>query len=57
VISTLRPTGKVRFGSAIVDCVAEGAFIKKGADVTITQLHGNRVVVRVVGGQKAEDRR
>jgi membrane-bound serine protease (ClpP class) len=48
VISTLRPTGKVKFGDAIVDVVAEGDFINKGIKVKITGIHGNRVVVKAV---------
>jgi membrane-bound serine protease (ClpP class) len=46
VISTLRPTGKVRFGDAIVDVVAEGDFIDKGAKVEIIEIHGNKVIVK-----------
>ena len=48
VISTLRPTGKVKFGDAIVDVVAEGDFINKGVQVKIIYIHGNRVVVKAV---------
>ena len=48
VISTLRPTGKVKFGDAIVDVVAEGDFINKGIQVKVTGIHGNRVVVKAV---------
>jgi membrane-bound serine protease (ClpP class) len=48
VISTLRPTGKARFGDAIVDVVAEGDFINIGTQVKITEVHGNRVVVKAV---------
>ncbi|MBN1974511.1 MAG: hypothetical protein JW787_12805 [Sedimentisphaerales bacterium] len=48
VISTLRPTGKVKFGDAIVDVVAEGDFVNIGTSVEITGIHGNRVVVKVV---------
>ena len=46
VISTLRPTGKARFGDAIVDVVAEGEFIDKGTGVEIIEIHGNKVVVK-----------
>jgi membrane-bound serine protease (ClpP class) len=51
VLSTLRPTGRVRFGDAIVDVVAEAEFVEKGAKVEIIEIHGNRVVVRAVEGQ------
>jgi membrane-bound serine protease (ClpP class) len=46
VISTLRPTGKARFGDAIVDVVAEGDFLNIGTKVKIIEIHGNRVVVK-----------
>lgn len=45
-ISRLRPAGKARFGDAVVDVVAEGAFIDKGVKVEIIAIYGNRVVVR-----------
>ena len=48
VISTLRPTGKARFGDAIVDVVAEGDFLNIGTKVKIIAIHGNRVVVKAV---------
>lgn len=48
VVSTLRPTGKVKFGDAIVDVVAEGDFVNIATKVAITEIHGNRVVVKVV---------
>lgn len=44
-VSALRPAGKVKFGSSIVDVVADGAFIEKGANVRVLDVHGNRVVV------------
>ncbi len=48
VISTLRPTGKAKFGDAIVDVVAEGDFVNKGTKVEIIRIHGNRVVVKAI---------
>ena len=48
VVSTLRPTGKARFGNAIVDVVAEARFLDKGTKVEIIEIHGNRVVVKAV---------
>ena len=48
VVSTLRPTGKARFGDAIVDVVAEGDFVNRGVKVEITGIHGNRVVVKAI---------
>ncbi|MHC4604791.1 MAG: NfeD family protein [Planctomycetota bacterium] len=51
VVSTLRPTGKAKFGNAIVDVVAEAEFLNKGTNVEIIEIHGNRVVVKAVGNQ------
>jgi membrane-bound serine protease (ClpP class) len=48
VISKLRPTGKAKFGDAIVDVVAEADFLDKGTKVEIIEIHGNRVVVKKV---------
>ncbi len=45
-LSRLRPAGKAKFAQAVVDVVSEGAFIDKGAKVTIIEVTGNRVVVR-----------
>jgi membrane-bound serine protease (ClpP class) len=45
--STLRPTGKAKFGDAIVDVVAEAEFLDKGTKIEIIEIRGNRVVVRV----------
>ena len=46
VVSILRPTGKAKFGDAIVDVVAEAEFLDKGTKVEIVEIHGNRVVVK-----------
>jgi membrane-bound serine protease (ClpP class) len=54
VVSILRPTGKARFGNAIVDVIAEAEFLDKGTKVEIIEIHGNRVVVK---RQKTDDRR
>jgi membrane-bound serine protease (ClpP class) len=51
VVSTLRPTGKARFGNAIVDVVAKAEFLDKGTQVEIINIHGNRVVVKAVKEQ------
>jgi membrane-bound serine protease (ClpP class) len=51
VLSTLRPTGKAKFGDAIVDVVAEAEFLDKGTKVEIIEIHGNRVVVKTIEGQ------
>lgn len=46
VTSHLRPAGRARFGEAVVDVVAAGEFLDKGAVVEITEIRGNRVVVK-----------
>jgi membrane-bound serine protease (ClpP class) len=51
VVSRLRPTGKAKFGDAIVDVVAVGEFLEAGTAVEIIEIHGNRVVVKAVGNQ------
>lgn len=43
---TLRPAGKARFGSVLVDVVTQGELIDAGARVEIIERRGNRVVVR-----------
>jgi len=48
VVSKLRPTGKAKFGDAIVDVVAEAEFLDKGTKVEIIEIQGNRVVVKKV---------
>jgi membrane-bound serine protease (ClpP class) len=46
VVSTLRPAGRAKFGEAVVDVVAEAAFLETGTKVKITAIYGNRVVVK-----------
>jgi membrane-bound serine protease (ClpP class) len=47
-ITKLRPAGRAKFDSAIVDVVAEGDLIEKGQKIRITQIQGNKVVVRKI---------
>jgi len=48
VLSPLRPAGTARFKTAVVDVVAEAAFLETGTEVEVVEIHGNRVVVRQV---------
>ena len=48
VITTLRPAGKVKFGDAVVDVIAEADFLQKGTEVEIIEISGNKVIVRAV---------
>ena len=54
VTSTLRPTGKAKFGDAVVDVVATAEFLDEGAKVEITEIHGNRVVVKRIEDESEE---
>ena len=40
-----RPVGKVRFGDALIDAIAEGEFLSAGAQVKAVRVEGNRVIV------------
>ena len=46
VVSPLRPIGQAKFGEAIMDVVTHAEFIENGEKVEITEIHGNRVVVK-----------
>ena len=45
----LTPSGKARLGNRLVDVIADGEVIAKGADVVVIEVQGNRVVVRSGG--------
>lgn len=48
-ITPLVPSGKARFGSRVLDVIAEGGeAIGRGAAVEIIEVHGNRVLVRAI---------
>jgi membrane-bound ClpP family serine protease len=42
----LTPSGKARFGNELVDVIADGEVISRGAEVVVVEVQGNRVVVR-----------
>jgi membrane-bound serine protease (ClpP class) len=44
----LRPAGKARFGSMLVDVVTQGEYLEADAEVEVIERRGNRVVVRSV---------
>jgi membrane-bound serine protease (ClpP class) len=46
--SALRPAGKGRFGSVLVDVVTEGDLLDEGDRIEVIERRGNRVVVRAV---------
>ena len=43
---TLRPAGKARFGSVLVDVVTEGEYLEPNCTIEVIERRGNRVVVR-----------
>jgi hypothetical protein len=44
----LLPSGKARFGSELIDVIADGEFVARGSEVEVVAVQGNRVVVRSV---------
>ncbi len=44
--SSLRPAGKARFGTQIVDVATDGDFILQGRRVEVIEQNGSRIVVR-----------
>ena len=45
-IGPLRPAGKARFSSEVVDVVTQGEYLGAGAQIEVIERRGNRVVVR-----------
>jgi membrane-bound ClpP family serine protease len=45
-MTQLTPSGKARFAGELVDVIADGEVIDRGSEVVVTEVHGNRVVVR-----------
>jgi membrane-bound ClpP family serine protease len=43
----LGPGGKARFANHLVDVISSGEFIARDSRVVVTEVHGNRVVVRL----------
>jgi len=48
VTSTLRPSGKARFGDQLVDVVTRGEYVDPATEVEVIERAGNRVVVQAV---------
>ena len=46
--SPLRPTGKARFGSLLIDVTATGAFVEPDTLVEVVDVQGARVIVKRV---------
>jgi len=45
--TNLRPSGKGRFGDQLVDVVTEGDLIERGKSITVVDVQGSRVVVKL----------
>jgi membrane-bound ClpP family serine protease len=44
----LTPSGKARFGSRLVDVITDGDVIRRGTQIEVVEIIGNRVIVRAV---------
>lgn len=47
-VGPLRPAGKARFGSTLVDVVTQGDYLEQGQRIEVIEHRGNRIVVRTV---------
>ncbi len=50
--SPLRPTGKARFGSGLIDVTAVGAFVEPDSLVEVVNVQGTRVIVKKMGPER-----
>ena len=50
----LGPGGKARFGNHLVDVITSGEFIARDSQVVVSEVHGNRVVVRAASGSQTQ---
>ncbi len=46
VLTTLRPSGKIRIGARKIDAIAQGEFMEPGTPVQVVSLDQNRVMVK-----------
>jgi membrane-bound serine protease (ClpP class) len=47
-ITTLRPSGRARIEGKVYSVETEGTFVEEGAALTVTAVHGSRIVVTPV---------
>lgn len=45
-LSPLRPSGEARIGDQRYDVITSGEMIEKGTDIVVSEVSGNRIVVR-----------
>jgi len=50
-ITFLRPAGKVEINGELFDAISQGEFIEKGTRIHVTEIQGNRMIVREEGCQ------
>ncbi len=50
-ITTLRPSGSANIGGKKVDVVSEGDMISKNTKIKVTDVKGNRIVVKAIKSQ------
>lgn len=51
-VTPLRPAGIVEIDGKRIDVVSDGAFIDKGIEVMVTEIAGNRIVVKKIEGDE-----
>jgi len=49
-VTFLRPSGKVAIGDSYFDVVSEGEFLEKGTPVVVSEIRGNRIIVKRKSG-------
>jgi membrane-bound serine protease (ClpP class) len=54
VVTTLRPSGKIKIGPRKIDAITRGEFLDPGTHVTVDALEQNRVLVRAVDTRESE---
>lgn len=47
-LTTLRPSGRANIGGKVYSVETEGTFVEEGASLTVSAVHGNRIVVTPV---------
>lgn len=52
-VTPLRPAGKARFHSELIDVVTEGEFVQPGRQVRVTEAQASRIVVSALPDQPA----
>lgn len=45
-LTILRPSGKARIGSEVLDVMSEGGFIEKESKIKVVKVQGNKIIVR-----------